>query len=181
MCSATTQNHLIVFSWVGFGSADAIFELLLRTWWCSGVYVPSVVRNNCQTTWELLHSVQRTYARNNIFSAKRERERKIFRNGNFRVMNGKWWLIGPFFLIGIEAKKRSEREKERNQINYYLGGSMQMEYVLWVRVWAWLQASQSVNIKQRLIIHRKMRNVILPSDPILPSSPPTIPSESLFA
>lgn len=116
-----------------------------------------------------------------IFSRPSERERKILRNGNFRVMNGKWWLIGPFFLIGIEAKKRSEREKERNQINYYLGGSMQMEYVLWVRVWAWLQASQSVNIKQRLIIHRKMRNVILPSDPILPSSPPTIPSESLFA
>lgn len=179
MCSATTQNHLIVFSWVGFGSADAIFELLLRTWWCSGVYVPSVVRNNCQTTWELLHSVQRTYARNNIFSAKREREKNIPER-EFSCDERKMMIDWTFFSHWNWSEKK-ERKRKRNQINYYLGGSMQMEYVLWVRVWAWLQASQSVNIKQRLIIHRKMRNVILPSDPILPSSPPTIPSESLFA
>lgn len=37
---ATTQKHLIVFSWVW--RLGAIFELL---WWCSGVCVPTVVIN----------------------------------------------------------------------------------------------------------------------------------------
>lgn len=118
MCSATTQNHLIVFSWVGFGSADAIFELLLRTWWCSGVYVPSVVRNNCQTTWELLHSVQRTYARNNIFSAKREREKNIPER-EFSCDERKMMIDWTFFSHWNWSEKK-ERERKRKKSNQLL-------------------------------------------------------------